>query len=216
MAIHSALEPYQKYYVDLQFERAGLFKTLQERYGSIQVLYPGSSIHITPSFFFPHVVYVDQHSLAKTFFADPAPVLTYLNRHKAYRRSTYLRFIAQDFTQPLPLRAGEFDLLLSLFAGGIVAACKQYLRPGGLLVTNNLEQEAKAAVADAEFKLEAVVRFQGSHYACGQENLTFSPKSPRAKRYLRSSNHGVTYIETEAYYIFRRVSANLGTLPCQA
>ena len=111
---NSAIELYKKQLVDIKFERAGLFKALKERYGCNQVLYPGSSVHITPSLFFPHVVYVDQSSTAAEFFSELDSIQTYVSRNKHYKRRAYIRFIAQDYTVPLTLPKEEFDLLISL------------------------------------------------------------------------------------------------------
>jgi hypothetical protein len=48
--------PYQKVYVDLGFERGGLFELVQKEYHPREVLYLGCSIHITPAFSFPHTI----------------------------------------------------------------------------------------------------------------------------------------------------------------
>ena len=61
--------PYNRFYSALNFERAGLFKLIKDEYGCNTVLYPGCSIHITPSFYFQHVVYVDISEAAKDFFS---------------------------------------------------------------------------------------------------------------------------------------------------
>jgi hypothetical protein len=91
------MDRYQTHYAGLRFERAGLFKTIRETFGCTDVLYPGCSIHITPSLFFPHVVYVDQSEQVAHFFAQQESIRAYVNRHKHYKRSAYFRFIQQDF-----------------------------------------------------------------------------------------------------------------------
>jgi len=48
-----------------------------------------------------------------------------------------VRFIHQDFTDPLPLREGSFDLLPALYAPGVARAMARYLCVGGLLATDN-------------------------------------------------------------------------------
>lgn len=209
MKRNSALDSYQKYYSDLQFERAGLFKAIQEKYNCQTVLYPGSSVHITPSFFFPHVVYVDRAPAAQEFFSNGASVADYINTHKTYKRSAYFRFIAQDYTEAMPLREEEFDLLISLFAGQIAQACKKYLRKGGILLAHQHHRQAGGAVSDNEFKLLAVVQFRQNRYTFIEENLdrfvAANEKVTKTKRYLRRSNRGVEYVENETYYIYERV-----------
>ena len=63
---------YNHYYIDRKFERLNLFRQLKEKYGGKRVLYPGSFVHITPSFVYPDVVYVDNDPEAKKFFDHPA------------------------------------------------------------------------------------------------------------------------------------------------
>jgi hypothetical protein len=49
----SVLRGYHNLYTALHFERLGLFRLLAKTYSTETVLYPGSNIHIAPSFFFP-------------------------------------------------------------------------------------------------------------------------------------------------------------------
>ena len=128
MKSSSTIDLYRKHYNDIRFERAGLFKAIKETYNCNDALYPGSFIHITPSFFFPHVVYVDQSPIAIEFFADTPSVLQYISRNKRYKRSPYVRFIAQDYSTTLPLAEGQFDRLISLYASSISRTCKSISR----------------------------------------------------------------------------------------
>ena len=52
-----------------------------------EVVYAGCSIPITPSLFFPHVVYIDKSEQAERFFADEQAILASINRRKHYKRS---------------------------------------------------------------------------------------------------------------------------------
>lgn len=198
---------YQKYYRDLQFERAGLFKAIQEKFNCQTVLYPGSFVHITPSFFFPHVVYVDRAPAAQEFFANTASVAAYINSHKTYKRSAYFRFIAQDYAEAMPLREEEFDLLISLFAGHIAQACQKYLRKGGFLLAHQPYGKAGETASDSEFKLRAVIQFRQNKYTFIEENLDrwATTNAAKTKCYLRRSNRRVVYVENEDYYIYERV-----------
>ena len=93
MKKNSVSDLYKKYFRDIQFERCGLFKAIQQNYDCTTVLYPGSSIHITPSFYFPHVVYVDTHEVAQKFFADHETVVGFITSNKKYQQSGFIRFI---------------------------------------------------------------------------------------------------------------------------
>jgi len=77
------------------------------------------------------VVYVDQSEAAAQFFADEKSLLGFLNRNKHYKSTAYIRFIQQDYSQPLPLMEGKFDLLLSLFAGEIARSVRSISKQVG-------------------------------------------------------------------------------------
>lgn len=200
------MQPYRTQYIDLHFERAGLLKAILENYHPRDVLYPGCSVHITPSLYFPHVVYVDQSEAAAQFFADQKSLLEFVNRTKHYKSSAYIRFLRQDYSQPLPLPEGTFDLLLSLFAGGIAQSCARYLKIGGLLLIDNHQGEAVHAGRNPALRLKAVVRFQKGSYSIREEGLNAGTISipKRNSRYLRQAARGVEYIENETYYVFER------------
>jgi hypothetical protein len=214
---NSTIELYQKQYVDIGFERASLFKALKERYRCNEALYPGSSVHITPSLFFPHVVYVDQSSTAVEFFANMDSLQTYVNRNKRYKRRAYIRFIAQDYTVPLALRRGGFDLLISLYAGGVSRACKGYLKVGGILLTNNHQNDVEDIVNDAGFQLRSVLKNCGGKYRFIDEDvgnfIAATRKGTKVKDYLKSTSQGVAYREDiDVYFVFERCAR--GTSVC--
>jgi hypothetical protein len=196
---------YETQYIELDFERAGLFKTIRDQYPCKDVLYPGCLVHITPSLYFPHVVYVDKSETAAQFFANEKSVLEFVKRHKNYKPSAYIRFIPQDYSQPLPLRKGSFDLLLALFADGIAKSCTQYLGPGGLLLTNNHQGDAVDAVNDRRLKLIGMVRFQKGAYKISEAwNGITIPAHRLNNNFLKQVNEAVQYVENEIYYIFER------------
>lgn len=203
------MDSYQTHYADLRFERAGLFESLLKPYACRYVLYPGCSIHITPSLFFPHVVYVDQSEWSARFFSDQEFILRYINRHQNYKRSAYVRFIRQDYLQPLPLMDGSFDLLLALFAGGVSRSCTRYLKRGGFLITNNHQNDAADANRDKELRLISTISFRHGKYIIDEEGMD-AIKIPIQKSYkkaLRQSSGSVEYIERETYFVLERTSA---------
>lgn len=87
MKEHENISSYHRFYSALNFDRAGLFKLIKDEYGCATVLYPGSSIHITPSFYFQHLVYVDISEKAKEFFQDSENILTFVSSNKKYKQS---------------------------------------------------------------------------------------------------------------------------------
>jgi len=93
-----SIDSYKTFYVDINFDRARLFEIVKKEYDCNTVLYPGCSIHITPSFYFQHVVYVDISNVAKEFFNDIHNILDYINSNKKYKQSAYVQFIHGDYT----------------------------------------------------------------------------------------------------------------------
>jgi hypothetical protein len=198
------IDLYHKHYIDLRFERAELFALVAHTYHSIQVLYPGCSVHITPSLYFPHVVYVDRRSEVQAFFADLEGVSQFVERNKHYRRPAYIHFIAQDFTAQLPFPHNSFDLLISIFAAGAAEACQYYLKPNGMLLTNRI-QEAPAG----GFKLLSAILFRSGKYRIieGDQASQLAGRSnpKRTSDNLRWGDCGLQYTENEAYFLFRKL-----------
>lgn len=204
------MDKYKSLYSDLKFEREGLFQLVREIYPCREVLYPGCSIHIEPSFYFPHVVYVDQSEMAAQFFRDEKSILAFVSRNKLYPQSVYMRFIQQDYSTPLPLQDGSFGLLLALFAGGISKSCARYLKTGGILLTNNHQADALDAVHEKGLKLEAAIQFSKGKYriveADPDESKVHAPKMNDP--YLKMTSRGMEYVDLETYYVFRRPPRN--------
>ena len=61
------LELYKEHFVDKEFERLELFQLLREKYGAESAIYPGSFVHLTPSFVFPVTTFVEMDKRAKKF-----------------------------------------------------------------------------------------------------------------------------------------------------
>lgn len=198
---------YKSQYSDLKFERAELFQFIQQTYACREVLYPGCSIHITPSLYFPHVVYVDQSQDAAKFFAEQKTLNEFVNRRKSYKQSAYVRFIHQDYSAPLPFMDGSFDLLLALFAGGVSAACTRYLKVGGILITNNHQDDAVDAARDERLEYVAIIFFHKGKYHLEEQTpdkfrITATESS---SRYLKQTGQGLAYMENETYHVFKRI-----------
>jgi hypothetical protein len=197
---------FESQYTSLGFERAGLFKAIAKTYRSRDVLYPGCSVHITPSLYFPHVVYVDQSESAAGFFADEKAIWEFVHRNKHYKQSAYFRFLRGDYSQPLPLREGSFDLLLALFAGGVSASCSRYVRIGGYLLTNNHQADARDAVQSADLRLAATIVHRKQAYVVSEElNTQDIARSIRKNTYLKQGDQGIVYVDNETYYVFQRI-----------
>lgn len=206
---------YKQYYLENEphFERLAIFSAVQSRYGGTTALYPGCLIHLTPSFFFPHVVYVDTSPEARAFFAARKEVLAFVDRRKRYKRPAYIDFIHADYTAPLSLRPESFDLLISLYAGGIALACKRYLRPGGLLLSNNHQDDAGQAAADPDYRLVAVAHEKGAVCRLEEDHLEgyFVPKKAEGRGGAGAQhNPWPAYTRTASYYLFQKLPPRAG------
>ena len=107
----------------------------------------------TEALYFRHVVYVDRSDRSAQFFGDAAGTAKVIADRSRHRRPPYVRFIQQDFTEPLPLPEASFDLLLGLYTPGVARATAQYLRVGGLLVTDNHRGDATDALTERGLNL---------------------------------------------------------------
>lgn len=156
---------YAEIYRDKGFERKGLFELISKEYPGGNVLYPGCSMHITPSFVFQHVVYVDQSKEAKEFFANDQAVRELITDSKIYKTASYYRFLSGDYTiWPLALEDCSFDILISLYAGNVIRYCKRYVRYGGIIVSNNFHDEALDALKQEDLRLIGYIRKAKNKY----------------------------------------------------
>lgn len=200
----SAIAAYTTFYVDMHLERLEVLKAVQGRIGRATVLYPGCAIHIAPSYFFQHVVYIDRHPAAAKFFEEEREIADYVAARKQYKQAPYMRFIAQDFTAALPLREDSFDLLLALHAGGIAEACCMYLKPGGLLLSNNHHDDAGHAARSGHYALVAAIYLKrdACQFSGTDLDAYFIPRARRAR--LRQHDLTPRYTRNADYYLFTK------------
>ncbi len=186
----------------------GMFSILADAFTIDRVLYPGSYVHLTPSFVFPSVVYVDTDRRAKKFFADRLGVETLVNERKQYDGQPEITFHHADYTTDLDEPEGSFDLLVSLYAGFVSEACKRYLHVGGWLLANNSHGDASMASIDSDYEFVAAVKHRGDRYRLVYKDLDsyFVPKKDVevTPELLRSTGRGIGYTKSASAYVFRR------------
>lgn len=196
-----------KDYVANGWDRKNLIKSLVERFTIKSALYPGSYIHITPSFLIPKVVYVDLDKKAKKFFAENA-VYRFINDQKEYEEEASVNFYPSDYSKPFLKEELMVDLLISQYAGFISQSCKQYLKTGGILVANNSHGDAGVAFHDESFQLIAVANNRKGKWVISDKKLEeyFIPKKDFevTKEYLLTLNRGLGYKKSAGVYIFRK------------
>lgn len=192
-------------YVKDGWDRINLIEGLVDKYRIKSALYPGSYIHITPSFIIPKVVYVDLDKKAKKFFSENE-VYTYINKVKMYEEEAIIEFYAADYGKAFLKENQLFDLLISQYAGFVSQSCKRYLKHGGILVANNSHGDAGVAYHDQDFQLIAVANNRKGKWTISEKNLDdyFIPKKDIevTKEYLLTLNRGLGYKKSAGVYIF--------------
>ena len=146
-----------------------IFQKIRSVFDCRRVLYPGSYLHITPSLVFAEVCYVDSLRNIVRAFADPA-LLEYVNRHKDYPQEAKMWCHEEDYSRLKTEPPESFDLLISLNAGFISQACKNFLRPGTLLLANDGHYDASRAYVDPDYQL--IGAFEGQKLTTSAEELS--------------------------------------------
>ena len=202
------LELYNEYFIDRDFERLDLFQLLAERYDIRGAVYPGSFVHVTPSFVYPLTAYIDSDKRAKKFFADPG-LGAFIARKKSYPEEADFLFYPQDYREEIPELAVRFDLLISQYAGFVSQSGKRYLRVGGYLLVNNSHGDASMASIDEDYALVAVVKGKNGSYRLTEKDLAsyMVPKKPVeiTKAMLEERQRGIGYTKVASMYVFQRV-----------
>ena len=208
MSHFDPLQLYKEHFVDKKFERLDLFLLLNKIYDIKCVLYPGSFVHVTPSFVFPKTVYVDTDKRTLKFFAD-SRVVQFISKEKKYNQDPKVSFRFADYRKSLELPTESFDLLISQYAGIISKYCKRFLKIDGLLLVNNSHADATMAFLDDDFELIAVITLRDGKYKYSSDNLDlfFVPRKQEhpAIDEIEMSQKAIAYKKTAANYLFRRV-----------
>lgn len=199
---------YDKYYSDRDNEQLELFQLLDDRFAVTRVLYPGSYVHVTPSFVFPDVTYVDNDKKAMAILVT-TDVVPFVTSRKVYEGTPNIVFHPQSYTDAIEEPLESFDLILSLWAGFISIHCKKYLKRGGLLLVNNSHGDAGMAFIDPDFKLVGVIDKRKDRYVHSDKGLEqyFIPKKPQnvSKERLLELGRGIGYKKAASLYLFKKI-----------
>lgn len=197
---------YQKYFIDKQDERENLFEKLSKKYSPKKGIYPGSFVHITPSFYIENMVYIDSDKRVKKFFEDKN-LPSYINERKQYEKEAKVVGIQGNYERDFALEEGSFDIMFSFYAGFISQSCKKYLKEGAILVCNNSHGDASLAFVDVDYTLEAVVKRNTARFSISESNLEeyFQKKSGELidVEKVKKSMRGEGFTKTGFAYIFR-------------
>lgn len=199
---------YNEYFIKKNDERSELFKILSDTFNIKNGLYPGSFVHITPSFYIPQMAYVDTDKRCNNFFSNK-PTLDYIIKEKTYNEFPEIRFHHTDFTNMINEKAVSFDLLISLYSGFISKHCKKYLKKSGVLIVNNSHGDASLAYLDKSFKLIGVTKRYGNHFKISEKDLNIYFKTKTGKPIdmgkIEKTMRGPGFIKIAYAYIFKKV-----------
>ena len=199
---------YTRYYIETGSEVRGLFRLAAGEWSLRRGLYPGSFVHITPSFFIPSMTYVDSDRRIPSFFGDD-DLLPYIESEKVYEDETSVSWYRADFRSELPLDDGCFDSVFSFYSGFVSRYCARYLKPGGVLIANDSHGDATTARFDPGFRLAGVIkRTTGGFRISGDEPETYFLKrdgSPVDLGRVLKRMKGEKYTRSAWAYIFRKL-----------
>ena len=206
---NAALRLYKEYFANKGFERVDLFALLVAHFGVRRAIYPGSFVHVSPSFVIPSVTYVDTDRRCPCFFKSPV-IRCLVKERRRYQGEPEIVFHHADYSAPLDEPDAGFDLLISQWAGPVSQTCKRYLQAGGILVANDSHGDASLAALDDDYALIAVIpRRGGKHRLTDQDLHTyFVPRSGKQATHaaIERTGRGFAYTKSPAAYVFRRVS----------
>ncbi len=197
---------YDTYYKNIDFERAGLFEFLSSRYNVKTVLYPGCSIHVTPSFYFRHVVYVDRSDIAKDFFSHADDVERLIGKRKVYAQRSFFKFYGMDCRVSSVMPEAGFDLLLGIFAGSLVLDFVKYLNPGGIVVMNEFNDEMRDVFGNPSLRLSEVITCRNGSYAVEKPGTVRKRKT--VKNMVRT-NRGFSFRDNDEYFVFEKAQGRV-------
>ena len=189
-------------------ERSGLFELILNKFNVNSAIYPGSALHLTPSFYYPETVYINTYSKAKPFF-NKEGLLEFVIKHKNYEETPIIRFYSVDYRQKVDEEHNYFDLLISLWAGFISKYCKKYLKIGGILLANNFHGDASMASIIPDYQFFAFINLRNQKYYYSEKKLEtfFIPKKEIiiTENLLEKRQRGIGYNKTASLYLFKRV-----------
>lgn len=200
-------ELYSKFYIEKNNEQTNLFKILKEKYKPGRGLYPGSFVHITPSFYFEDMTYVDNDKRIKKFFNNPG-LVNYINRRKTYISEAVIVGIEADYWGDLQLKSNSFDIMFSFYSGFVSQACKKFLKVNGVLIANDSHGDASIAYLDKDYELSGAIISSGVSFAITESDLEiyFKKKNgnPINREKILKEMKG-EYFTRDAYaYIFHK------------
>lgn len=195
-------------YVKKIGNRTALYKAVAKEYNICSAIYPGSHIDIAPSMVIPKVTYIDNFKGAISFFKDMDSIKEYVEQNKEYAENSEIAFIGEDYSQPLKIK--EVDLIISQYAGFVSQATKQYLKGGGILLTNDSHGDATLARFDKDFEFIGIVDNKNKIQSKNLEQYFILPKERSINfEKVKEKMKGPKYKLVAENYLFRKREVSL-------
>ena len=158
-------------------DRTKLYQMIAEHFQVKRALYPGSHIDVSPSLVIPHVIYIDNYKGAIKFFKHREEICDYLEQNKTYQEPLSLDFYGENYYDEFDLE--PVDLIISQYAGFVGQATRQYLKKGGILLSNDSHGDATLAYHDKEYEFIGVVNEKNEFITEGLDAcLLYTSPSP--------------------------------------
>ena len=191
-----ATNPYEQLYAKLQFERSGLFKLVRKLLPIRTVFYPCCSFHITPSFFFETVYYVDKSDAVADFFAKEETVNKIIHSRKEVSKSRW-KFFQLDIAHSLS-DIPEVDLVIALNGGDILKNAIEKARIKGYVLTASEFSGEHFIKNDGRYNHIFNIGFQSGEY-----RILKGERNPNAKK--KSFTKGNVYRDMLRYSVYQRM-----------
>ena len=208
MAMPTRSSPTWLSYCDTIGDRSALFQAIAQQWDIESALYVGSYLDLAPSTAFASVTYVDIDRRAAAFFANEVLVSSQLQGKTAPGAGERVEFLHADHTSPLPLPDSSVDLLISLYTVPAWASCQQYVKPGGLLLSNASHGEASLAALNPNLRLEAVIDEDAGGYQINHQDVDdyLIPKNAEQADvdFIQAHGKGIRYTKEAFAYMFSR------------
>ena len=200
---------YDRYFIQKQDERRGLFELVAQRFEAQSGIYPGSFVHITPAFYIPEMAFLDSDSRMDKFFGN-AQTMAYIEEQKEYTDPPNVVWKRADYASAQGLAEHHYDVMFSFYAGFISRDCKKYLRSGGILIANNSHGDASIALVDPDYEVIGIILRSGDRFRLKTEALTdYITKKDGTeidREKVRSRMVGERFARPAYAYVFRKVA----------
>ena len=187
---------YEKMYSVNNFERIDLFKCISKTNNIQTVLYLGSSIHISPSFVFKNVTYIDKSDCANEFFKCKEDIIDYINSRKIYNQTPYISFINVNYNTDMKLIYQKYDLVISINSYNSFESSIKYIRKDGILLFLPLPQESKVSRKNEHIKYIGKIIFKGNKYRYVKDEEIVNKKSIK--------NKNIVFQENNEYEVYKK------------